>query len=442
MKSSFKRWALVLVCWLVAALAAEGQTFGWNTIAPSGTARTKRQIVLKRNTFPVSKTIYWYTGSAWASVNVGPGQADAVLSGFASGEPQSGYAIGSQDAYDGLTVVGQYYNGTVGLAYRDVQFAMSAAARTAGPYVTARCELPEAGYIVTRVSSGGTSSYSYTFTPPVYLSFASIEGAEGIFVDNGPLPDLDGDGFPDETDPDDDNDGRPDEADDFPRDPNEKDDFDGDGIGDNGDPDDDNDGVPDTTDGAPYDPDDTQPDRDGDGTPDALDKFPDNPRENNDQDGDGIGDNQDPDDNSPPDQGGGSDDGDGGEGDGTGNPGTGDGGGNPGPKPQPGDGGTDTGTTGTGDTSGAVIPNSRHDVAGRAGQIAPMFGEKLGSFRPLGITSIPRTNTWSFSFGTNRFGSYSVNLDFSQPPFTHLRSLLLIIVIYVVGRDFMKRITV
>ncbi len=69
-----------------------------------------------------------------------------------------------------------------------------------------------------------------------------------------------------------DGDGVWDVNDDFPNDPNEDTDTDGDGIGDNSDP-----------------------DIDGDGEPNATDEFPTNPDETTDTDGDGTGDNSDSD---------------------------------------------------------------------------------------------------------------------------------------------------
>jgi hypothetical protein len=110
---------------------------------------------------------------------------------------------------------------------------------------------------------------------------------------SGLVEDSDGDGCRDsDEDLDDDNDGRLDDADAFPFDPTEQDDTDGDGLGDNSDVDDDNDGL---SDAIEYDIG-TNPlvvDTDGDGVSDKDDAFPLDIFEWMDTDGDGTGDNSD-----------------------------------------------------------------------------------------------------------------------------------------------------
>jgi hypothetical protein len=107
--------------------------------------------------------------------------------------------------------------------------------------------------------------------------------------------DTDGDGTGDNADLDDDNDGHPDTEDALPKDPAEWQDFDKDGIGDNADLDDDNDGVLDI-DEIELGLDPKNPDTDGDTVNDGQDAFPLDPKEWEDTDGDGIGDNADTDD--------------------------------------------------------------------------------------------------------------------------------------------------
>ena len=110
---------------------------------------------------------------------------------------------------------------------------------------------------------------------------------------SGLVEDSDGDGCRDsDEDLDDDNDGRLDDLDAFPFDPTEQDDTDGDGLGDNSDVDDDNDGL---SDSVEYDIG-TNPlvvDTDGDGVSDKDDVFPLDISEWLDTDGDGTGDNSD-----------------------------------------------------------------------------------------------------------------------------------------------------
>ncbi len=92
---------------------------------------------------------------------------------------------------------------------------------------------------------------------------------------------------PAETNPDIDNDGTPNSDDAFPQDPAEDTDSDGDGIGDVADPDDDNDGILDEDEGLPQTP--TANDADGDGFDDGADNCPANfnPAQTN---TDGLGD--------------------------------------------------------------------------------------------------------------------------------------------------------
>jgi len=107
--------------------------------------------------------------------------------------------------------------------------------------------------------------------------------------------DTDGDGIGDNADLDDDNDGYPDTEDALPKDPTEYQDSDKDGIGDTADTDDDNDGVLDV-DEIKLGLDPKNPDTDGDTIIDGQDAFPLDPKEWEDTDGDGIGDNADLDD--------------------------------------------------------------------------------------------------------------------------------------------------
>jgi len=110
---------------------------------------------------------------------------------------------------------------------------------------------------------------------------------------SGLVEDSDGDGCRDsDEDLDDDNDGRLDDLDAFPFDPTEQDDTDGDGLGDNSDFDDDNDGL---SDSLEYDigTDPLVVDTDGDGVSDKDDVFPLDESEWEDSDGDGTGDNSD-----------------------------------------------------------------------------------------------------------------------------------------------------
>jgi hypothetical protein len=119
-----------------------------------------------------------------------------------------------------------------------------------------------------------------------------------LLITDGPAPDIDGDGIPNDLDDDDDNDGVPDARDAFPLEREEWADVDQDRIGDNHDADIDGDGVADDLNHNGI-PDNEEPDWDGDGVPQAgaipWDAFPRDPKEWRDTDGDGIGDNSDPD---------------------------------------------------------------------------------------------------------------------------------------------------
>ena len=137
-------------------------------------------------------------------------------------------------------------------------------------------------------------------------------GSDSLLSQSVP-PDYDGDGLCDKVDTDDDGDGVDDANDAFPFDATEFTDLDGDGIGDFSDTDDDNDGwldidepncgtdpmdalsVPADND-RDWQCDPVDQDDDNDGTIDVDDDFPMNPDEQNDLDGDGIGDNTDADD--------------------------------------------------------------------------------------------------------------------------------------------------
>ena len=137
-------------------------------------------------------------------------------------------------------------------------------------------------------------------------------GSDSLDADSVP-DDYDGDGLCDKVDTDDDGDGTPDVDDAFPFDATENADLDGDGVGDYSDTDDDGDGWLDSEEPNcgtdPMDPfsvpadndrdhlcDIIDPDDDNDGTIDVDDDFPMDPNEQNDLDGDGIGNNPDNDD--------------------------------------------------------------------------------------------------------------------------------------------------
>jgi hypothetical protein len=119
-----------------------------------------------------------------------------------------------------------------------------------------------------------------------------------LITPDGP-PDIDADGLANHLDPDDDQDGVPDVEDAFPLDPEEWQDKDKDWIGDNLDADDDGDGVGDDHNKNGI-PDHEELDFDGDGVDRAKsipwDVFPFDPKEWQDTDGDGVGDNADTDD--------------------------------------------------------------------------------------------------------------------------------------------------
>ena len=137
-------------------------------------------------------------------------------------------------------------------------------------------------------------------------------GSDGLDADSVP-DDYDSDGLCDKVDTDDDGDGTPDVDDAFPYDATENSDHDGDGTGDYSDVDDDGDGWLDSEEpncgtdpmdafSVPADNDRDHQcdlidgDDDNDGTIDVDDDFPMDPNENNDLDGDGVGDNTDNDD--------------------------------------------------------------------------------------------------------------------------------------------------
>jgi hypothetical protein len=119
-----------------------------------------------------------------------------------------------------------------------------------------------------------------------------------LLITNGPAPDIDHDGIPNDKDDDNDNDGVPNAKDAYPLNPEETEDKDQDMIGDVIDADDDGDGVGDDQNKNGI-PDCEEKDIDGDGYPKGgaipWDAFPWNPKEWKDTDGDGIGDNSDPD---------------------------------------------------------------------------------------------------------------------------------------------------
>ncbi|MCW1921499.1 thrombospondin type 3 repeat-containing protein [Luteolibacter arcticus] len=339
-----------------------------------------------------------------------------------------------------------------------VSMAGSVAAQTSGPIVNASADLVADTMKITKVTNYTAGGVYYG--TPVYINPVQVEGAFSFWVDVGGPADFDGDGTPDSTDSDDDNDGRPDESDDFPKNANEKDDTDNDGTGDNADLDDDNDGTPDLQDDAPYDPLKTWNDRDSDGIRDSEDKFPDNWKESGDNDDDGVGDNTDADD----DNDGIGDQGDenpktpdvrpgitpvpsGNQGDGQGNPGTGDGSGGPGPQPGPGPGPGETDEFGQGqstnsDETGAFKPGVGHDVAGSVSGAKGIVGNKIGSFRPFGSGAIPSTTTYVMQLPLGGFGDRTYTFHFDESPWTLIRSLMLLVVVYVVGRDCFERLSI
>ena len=143
------------------------------------------------------------------------------------------------------------------------------------------------------LSSFASSPGLQTFTvPPFTIDIA-------LLVTDGPPPDSDRDGKPNDVDPDDDNDGVPDSKDAFPLEREEWADIDGDLIGDSLDADINADGIADDLNKNGI-ADNEEMDWDGDGVPNAdavpWDAFPRDPKEWRDTDGDGIGDNADPDD--------------------------------------------------------------------------------------------------------------------------------------------------
>jgi len=153
--------------------------------------------------------------------------------------------------------------------------------------------------------------YWYSPTDAMILGRFDAPAGEGTFVappfkvdlalliTEAGLPDIDGDGKPNDLDDDNDNDGVVNAKDAFPLEREEWADADGDRIGDNMDADIDADGVADDLNKNGI-PDNEELDWDGDGVPTSgaipWDAFPRDPKEWRDTDGDGIGDNADPDD--------------------------------------------------------------------------------------------------------------------------------------------------
>ena len=137
--------------------------------------------------------------------------------------------------------------------------------------------------------------------PPGKQTFAVPEFTVdlALLITPDGCPDIDKDGKPNDVDDDNDNDGVPNDKDAFPLEPEEWADRDGDGIGDNMDADKDADGLGDD-DNHNGKPDCQELDFDGDGVPRTgavpWDAFPNDPKEWQDTDGDGIGDNADDDD--------------------------------------------------------------------------------------------------------------------------------------------------
>jgi hypothetical protein len=382
---------------------------------------------VKANTWPTIGAIEYHNGQSWETIPVGPTKPDRELTYNSSAFPI--YTQSSVVTNSGPN--GSYVTVAVPAGFRDLTFRFGG---SNGTLWIAACEATSMTWTVTKSSTTSGSS-QYTETPPSYIQWEGGSEGGAPVVDNGNLPDLDNDGIPDVEDDDDDGDGRPDEDDAFPRNPNEKDDTDGDGQGNNADEDDDGDGRPDVDDDHPTDPTRQDQDTDADGTRDKDDKFPTNPREWADSDNDGVGDNIDPDDNSPPEEGG--------QGDGEGNPGTGDGGGGPGPTPKPGDTGTDTGDTGTGDTSGTIKPSQAvKDMPAQGAGIAPALGDKLGQFKPLGVSSIGKVSVISSQIDTVYFGVHEIKMDFNQTPWPGIRMVLLACVIYLVGRSAVETLKV
>lgn len=387
---------LAVLCLLPGRLSA--QTFSWNSGFSSGNAITRCEVYLKRGEFPTARTIYWFNGASWIAINVGPGQSDGRMSGFNPVEAYAGYAVHSSASYTGLTVTGQSITVQVPSNMRTIQFAMTAEARTQGPYINVDCWLGAYSGVVTRVAAGGGSSNFAYAAPRIDIHYNQVEGQDTLTTTGGNPPDSDGDGIPDETDPDDDNDGISDGNDDFPKDPTENNDNDGDGIGDNADPDDDNDGKPDGEDAFPWDPGQWKPDTDGDGTPDDEDAFPNNPGEDKDSDGDGIGDNADPDDNTPPGGGGGDDDDPpgGGGGDDDDPPGGGGGGGDDEEEGEP--------VTG----SFSEVPSLQEMAEGLASEVTDAFGEVAGAV----TDEVGSWKVWDINMLNPGIAEWSMTINF------------------------------
>lgn len=162
----------------------------------------------------------------------------------------------------------------------------------------------DGGYLIL----AGTSIEQVYYTPTaihvdvgdVYLIGLDENGAldNNTFITTGlaneVITDADNDGIRDRLDVDDDDDGVIDESDNHPLD------TDNDGINNDVDTDDDGDGILDGDDTYPYDLDNDgilnglDPDDDGDGRADENDAFPHDASEQDDTDGDGIGNNTDP----------------------------------------------------------------------------------------------------------------------------------------------------
>ncbi len=419
----------------------------YTALSTGGTFTVVRRATLKRGEAPYNQTIYYHNGTAWISVAVGPGQADLNI----NMNSPSGYALSTSKTWSNTGPSGSYIECETPEGTRNIEFAMSAAARDSGPIVLAPVKIGPVKATITK--GGGSQGTTYTHIEPVnaIIHLTGIEGASGVWVDNGFGPDFDGDNIPDATDPDDDNDGRPDASDDFPQNANEKDDSDNDGTGDNADTDDDNDGRPDTEDDFPNDPDQNFNDRDGDGVGDSMDAFPDNGREavdpdgdgvgnnsDNDDDNDGIGDDSDPDDHTPPS----SPDPPPNQGDGQGNAGSGDGSGGPGPTPGSGDTPAESGDAGGFTLGGTLKPGSEHDVAGATSGLGQTIGSKIGNFRPMSVGILPKTASQSLGFTHPKFGTFNYTLHFDAAPWTVLRTLLLILVAFVIGRDLLHRLSI
>lgn len=247
-----------------------------------------------------------------------------------------------------------------------------------------------------------------------------------------PDPDTDGDGTGNLLDDDDDGDGIVDGDDSEPLNPDAGDE-DGDGIGDNRDPDDDNDGIPDDNENQPEPPSGT--DTDGDGKPDSIDP---------DDDNDGAGDDVDTDPRNPP-SGGGS----GGSGGGTGSGGGG-GGGGAGTPPE--GGGTGDAYVGgmnalqpgdapwNGDKAQFGQSETERYKSGRENALSKIKG--FAAIQWLRQGTLPKATAYNLSIPLGRFGTMARTIDLQQPVVVGIRYAWLLVITFLLGQAFLKRVTI